>query len=55
MKGENVVSEAEKKAYEERIKTKPNGVYEIVGEKLSEDTDEAEKENGSEKGEPSHA
>ena len=39
MLGENIVSSDEKKAYEERIRTKPQNIYELLGDKFAEKTD----------------
>ena len=38
MLGENIVSSDEKKAYE-RIRTKPQNIYELLGDKFAEKTD----------------
>ena len=40
MLGENIVSSDEKKAYEERIRTKPQNIYELLGDKFAEKTDD---------------
>ena len=49
MRGENVVTEEEKTAYEERIRTKPQNIYELIGNKLENSSKD------SDAGEPSHA
>jgi cell division protease FtsH len=41
VEGIDIVTAEEKKAYEERIRTKPQNIYEVLGEKI------AEKEKGS--------